>query len=224
MKRKMIGTILSALMLVSMTIPASAASVGEVVTCTGGNERAVYSVGEPVWEDTVTSRAATIAVNITSPCDQSFRSRYSNYAYEANRVVERADDYLSQQFGIDFRSVAQPVWTSSGSSAEAILDSAKDKFGLTYNGTKSADIMMAFSGTKFGTTTGIAYVGAPYGCMFDSGYDQNAKSCQHEFGHTYGLRHHTGSDSCVMKQGGPEYIDHLCSTHKNQWNNAKNKY
>lgn len=224
MKKQLLGVLFGALMLVGTTLPVSATTTGEIITCEGGKTRSTYSVGEPIWEDNITSRAATITVYVTSPCDQSFRSRYNDYAYQANRVVERTDDYLSQKFGIDFQSVAQPNWTSSGSSAGDVLDSAKNSCGLTYNGNKQADIMMAFTGTKFNTTTGIAYLGLPYACMFDSGYDQNAKSCQHEFGHTYGLGHHTGTDSCVMKQGGPEYIDNLCSTHLNEWNNAKNKY
>ncbi len=237
MTKKILALIISVLFLTSLAVPTYAADMrGEVAICTGEVEELksmpVLPNSEPRYEDgQIYSKVASVTVNVTEPVDQHFRSKYSSYAYEANRIVERVDDYLSSEFGIDFRSVAQPLWTSGSTDPETLLDDAMNTFGLKYEGSKKADIMMAFSGadttTGSGTTFGIATVSQPYGCIFDHSYNQNCKSCQHEFGHTYGLRHHTASGNCVMKQGWDtnwDNFEHLCSTHWNEWNGAKSKY
>lgn len=57
---------------------------------------------EPRYEDSVvTSRALTINVDVNSPLEEEWRSTYSSYYYEANRIVEKVDDYLYDEFGID---------------------------------------------------------------------------------------------------------------------------
>lgn len=181
---------------------------------------------EPCWEDNlVASRAASIQVNIQSPLEQSWRNTYSSdYYYQADRVVERIDDYLYSQFGIDFYSVAQPNWSTSKTVSSDILQDVTNNIGKG-----SADLMIAFAGPIADTSQysyfGIAYVGHPYAVVYDHNYNQNCKSAQHEVGHTYGLSH--CENTCVMKQGWDTswtLFEHLCSTHKTQWSNAKNKY
>ncbi|BCJ94922.1 hypothetical protein acsn021_24910 [Anaerocolumna cellulosilytica] len=229
MIKKIISISLAALILTTASTSVMAEEhSGEFIACadTTLKQSVVLPVGQPIYEHLqVNNKIASISVNITSPCDEEYRSTYSNYAYEANRVVERTDDYLSAEFGIDFVSVAQPLWSSSSTTVQGLLDEAKAEHGLTYNGNKTADIMMAFSDVNVGGTYGATYTGTPYAIMFHSNYDQDAKSCQHEFGHVYGLGHHTTTGKCVMKQGSDTtLIDNLCTTHYNQWNNAKNKY
>jgi len=238
MAKRVLALFVSVLLITSLSVPAFAAdSKGELTICTGEqmNLKATPLLpnSEPRYEDLqINSLVASISVNVTEPCDQLFRDTYSSYAYEANRTVERTDDYLYDEFGIDFTSVAQPLWTSPDSTdPQTLIDDAIADHGLTYNGTQTADIMMAFSGADAvsgsSTVFGVTYTGDPYACMFDNGYTQNCKSCQHEFGHTYGLGHHTGTGACVMKQGWDlnwDNFEHLCTTHWDAWDDAKNNY
>ncbi len=181
---------------------------------------------EPNWEDSsIISKASSIQVNVQSPLETSWRNNYSDYYYQANRVVERIDDYLSSKFGIDFYSVSQPHWsTKTTSSSGNVLSDAKNNVGKG-----NADLMIAFAGALVDTSTsatfGVAYLGQPYALVFDHNYTQNCKSAQHEVGHTYGLQH--CSNTCVMKQGWDnnwKLFEHLCTSHNSQWKNAKNKY
>ena len=179
---------------------------------------------EPIWEDsTVVGRAASIRVDIQSPLEQSWINSHSNdYYYQANRVVERIDDYLYSKFGIDFYSVSHPHWSTTSSSDVGILSDVTNRFG-----TGNADLMIAFAGSLVSGTFGIAYVGHPYALVFDHAYTQNCKTAQHEVGHTYGLLHCSSLKNCVMKQGADlswSLFEHLCPYHEKQWNDAKTNY
>lgn len=197
--------------------------------------QAVPYVGEAIFEyDRPAFRMASITVNVTSPVDQKWRSTYQNYAYEANRVVTRAGTALKEQFGINFLSVAQPLWQSSSTTSSGLLNDARNKHGLTYNGNQKADIMIAFSGLKPSDNSniaGIATLGNPYSTIFDNGYSTNAETTQHEAGHMYGLRHdeeESGSNydgkNCVMTAVGFGFIDRFCKGHHADWYAARNKY
>ena len=189
---------------------------------------------EPRWEDSVVqSRVAAIHIDVQSPIEDSWKQTYSSYYYEANRVIETIDDYLSDEFGIDFYSVRQPNWSTEETIGENVIYDA-----IAHVGKGDADIMIAFIGPVADGYTpegyqylfGIATVGQPYAVVFDHNYRQNCKTGQHEVGHTYGLcpvAHCTRT--CVMRSGwdnGTEwnYFNHLCTEHWNQWNTAKNKY
>ena len=107
----------------------------EVIECVDNQMTGFRSIppelpnAEPNWEDSqVLSRAASINVNIQSPLESSWRSRYSDYYYQANRVVERIDDYLAKQFGIDFYSASQPNWSAgnTGNSGSVLADATNN--------------------------------------------------------------------------------------------------
>lgn len=194
--------------------------------------RSNYSVGAPVDESlSPLSRAATVLVYVTSPCDAEFRAKYpSSWAYQANAAVERADDGLYDLYGIDYLSVSQQSWSSSGSTMSALLTNAKTSCGLTYNGNLTADLMIAFTGK---TTTdryiGLANVSAPYALIKDGGYDQNAACVQHETGHTYGCSHadkkwDTDTECIMYKYLTLENIDTFCADHDAVMQSHKNDY
>ena len=80
----------------------------------GAKSQLVLPNTEPRYEDSlVTSKALTINVDINSLLESDWRNTYSNYYYEANRIVEKVDDYLSDEFGIDFYTKSQPHWSFS---------------------------------------------------------------------------------------------------------------
>ncbi len=117
---------------------------------------------EPLWEDmAVSSRAASISVNVQSPLESSWRNRYNDSKYEARKVVERTDDFLSQKFGIEFNVTSQPDWTVGKTTAAAgiLKDAAKKHW------TRKEDLMIAFAGpivdTENKATFGVAFNGRP---------------------------------------------------------------
>lgn len=236
MKKGILMVTLSLSLVMAMAMPALAAEDEtpyntEICYQSPNNARSNYSVGEPVDEALAPrARAATVTVNVTSPCDNEFRQRYSDWAYQANRAVERADDGLYKLYGIDYRSVAQRTWSSSGADMSALLDNALNACGLKYNGNLTADLMIAFTGkTVESNVLGIAYVSAPYALIKDGGYNQNAACTQHESCHTYGCSH-AGSQwdndtACVMyRYLELSNIDKFCTDHYNVMMNNKNKY
>ena len=235
MKRGILAVVLSLNLIVMAGLPVLAAENEtshnvEICYQSTSNARSNFSVGEPVDEALAPrARAATITVNVTSPCDTEFRQRYSDWAYQANRAVERADDGLYKLYGIDYRSVAQRTWSSSGADMGALLDNALSVCGLTYNGNLTADLMIAFTGkTVDSGVLGIAYVSAPYALVKDGGYDQNAACTQHESCHTYGCSHEgaqwDNDTECVMyRYLDLENIDKFCTDHHNVMMNNNGK-
>lgn len=190
-------------------------------------------VGEAIFEHEMPAlRLADVIVEVTSPIDAQWRNTYTDYYFEANRAVERADDALIEEFGINFLSVAQPHWTSTSGNSSTILNNARNNHGLTYDGNKTADVMIAFSGRapSDSTTAGRATINNAYSVIFDNGYDTNAETTQHEAGHMYGLRHDedmTGSEydgtDCVMTAVGFGFIDRFCDGHHRDWSAASRK-
>lgn len=195
----------------------------------------MYEVSEPLYEHEAPSVRRTIyVVYVTSPCDDEWRSQYASYMYEAGRTVERADDELYNEFGIDLYSVAQFPWSSSSTTSSGLLNEAYSEHGLTYNGNQTAEMMIAFSGvtpSDNSNITGVAYVGLPYLVVFDNGYSMNSETLQHECGHTYGLNHceseagsSYGDSACVMTAYGFGNIDQFCTGHYAEWANCANTY
>lgn len=179
----------------------------------------------PRYEDQIVkSRVASINVYVQTPLEEAWIEAHSgSYYYDANSVVERIDDYLYDEFGIDFYVYYQPTFSTNATYGYGILQAAMSQCGLG-----GADIMLAFAGyieSEGEFIGGISLLGSPYAAVFDHGYYQNCKSAQHELGHTYGLNH--CNSVCVMKAGEDpnwSYFEHLCSTHNSQWENSSGMY
>jgi len=232
MKKKFGATLLLAALTLSCTMMVSAAE-DEGAVCgkqaEPGHVREVDVLENYIPNDindlcnVKVTRSASISVPVTEPCDQSWRSKYpSNWMWQANRAVTRADDELTSRYGIYYYSVAQKEWTSNNTTTSALVQEAKNEFGLT-NGAK---LMIAFTGRTMsdGTMGEVLSIGGPYAVIVDSGYADNSETVQHETGHCYGLRHISGDNSCVMTAAGMGHIGQICTTHNNQWNSNKNKY
>ena len=236
MKKKIVSIMLTMAVIMATNITAFAAEespIEELEICYQSpiNTCENFDVGEPIDESLMPrARAATITVKVTSPCDVEFRNNYSDWAYQANRALERADDGLYALYGIDYQSVAQIYWTSSGSTMEELLDDAKTKHGLNYEGSKTADLMAAFTGkTVESGVLGVAYTSIPYALIKDGGYDQNAACAQHETSHTYGCSHQgsqwDNDTSCIMyRYLRTNNIDKFCTSHDSVMDSNKDRY
>lgn len=187
---------------------------------------------EPRYEDSfVTSKALTINVDVNSPLEKEWRSTYSNYYYEADRIIEKIDDYLYDEFGIDLYTKSQPHWSFSTSATgkTAAIQAIEDAIAAFGEG--DADIMIAFAGpigdVGRKAVFGITQEDSAYCLLLDHEYYQNCKSTQHEVGHVYGLGECKSSSACVMRQGEDtewNLFNHLCSRHHSQWDDAKDLY
>lgn len=187
---------------------------------------------EPRYEDAfITSQALTINVDVNSPLEKEWRSTYSEYYYEANRIIEKVDDYLSDEFGIDLYTKNQPHWSFSTSATGKLAAQEAIEDAISTFGKGNADIMIAFAGPvgDVGTKAifGITKTDTPYCLLLDHEYYQNCKSTQHEVGHVYGLGECDRSSGCVMCQGEDvdwNLFNHLCSKHHSEWDDAKQLY
>lgn len=168
------------------------------------------------------SRSTSIYVAISSPCDQVWRGIYpDNWMWQANRAIVNADQMLNYKFGIELYSVAQKYWNSSSTTPKDLVFEAKNEWGLT----DGADIMIAFTGKKYGTTMGrVSEIGQPYIIILDHQFEYNRETVQHEVGHSYGLKHFDYDYGCVMISTGMGHIDTLCPAHEQEWNSKRYKY
>ena len=168
------------------------------------------------------TRSTTISVPVTEPCDQEWRATYpDNWMWQANRAIRDAAAPL-KDFGIQYYSVSQKYWDSSSTTSSALVQEAKDEWGLR----DGASLMIAFTGKTYGGVMGqVSDIGDPYIIVFDYGYDENKMTVLHESGHPYGLRHCTRGTNCVMSEAAPiETFNSMCPSHKSQWEGAKNTY
>ncbi len=178
-------------------------------------------------------RSSSIIININSPCDEEWRTKYgSSWMFWANHAIELADEYLFEQFSIDFRSVAQNIWHSSTIIPGDLLDEAYQEIGRT-NG---ADIMVAFTGQLYENTIGIAYLDYGGSLILDTGKDWNGIIVRHETGHNYGLVQwwplhetslfHCRRSTCLMYPilSGPSGNTTLCLSHYEEWKIKRNRY
>ncbi|MDR0324606.1 MAG: zinc-dependent metalloprotease [Oscillospiraceae bacterium] len=183
---------------------------------------------EPRYETFIVySLSARIVVNVTTPLDQGWRSRYpTSFSYEANQIIEAVDDYLYDEFGIDFVSVAQPHWTEPNTNYEdTLFPHVINTHGLTYGSGQQASLMIAFTVRSI-NPNGIAWLNQPYALIKDlQNLNRNSKTVQHEVGHAYGLGECSLSSGCVMIPNGiATFFGQLCSSHWNTWNSNKNRY
>lgn len=173
------------------------------------------------------TRSITRQVAVTEPCDKAWRDIYpSNWMWQAHRCVVNADVMLENRYGIQYYSVSQKYWTSNHTNDGDLLDEVIDEWGLR----DGAGLMVAFSGIQGTGVYGVSYTDTPYCLIFDSGYEYNRETVQHETGHCYGLLHcqdeceSSCTANCVMTESGMGYIDKICSEHNMTWNNARTKY
>ncbi len=131
-------------------------------------------------------------VNVTTPVDAQFRSRYSSWAWEVLRAVDDADDFLGSVFNINYNIVSNKMWDSSSTDMGALLDEAIAEWGLRDN----AALMIAFTG-RFTGYGGGSHKDTPYCLIADQGRAANTLTVQHETGHCYGLNH-CGIYTCFM--------------------------
>lgn len=186
------------------------------------DEKALADIatGEPNYENTQTygSILSMVTVEISEPCDQAWRAAYTSWMYEANRIIERVDDYLGSEFSIDFLSISQKEWDSTdvtNPTTDNLFYDAKSEWGLS-----GADLMIAFSDRSNDYAGRVLAIPSSYAIIsIDQGYTDNVINTEHEVGHLYGLYHCTNT-SCFMKQGN-YIIDSLCSTHHTEWNNNR---
>ncbi len=158
-------------------------------------------------------------VNVTTPVDAQFRSRYSSWAWEVLRAVDDADDYLGQEFNINYNIVSNKLWDSSTNDIDALLDEAISEWGLRDN----AALMIAFTGrsTNYG---GAAYNGSRYAIIADQGRAENTIGVQHETGHCYELDHCFYPD-CFMYYGATsENLNCLSDNCRNIWYVRRERY
>lgn len=168
------------------------------------------------------TRSISIKVAVTEPCDQGWRTLYPDgWMWQAHRAVVNADEILESKFGIQYYSVAQKIWNSSGTTSDQLVNEAKNEWGLT-NGAK---LMVAFTTKNDGGIMGqVSAIGAPYVIILDHGYEYNRETVQHETGHCYGITHCGTSTDCVMRAAGMGYINRLCTRCESLWEKNKNKY
>ncbi len=158
-------------------------------------------------------------VNVTTPVDAQFRSRYSSWAWEVLRAVDDADDYLGQEFNINYNIVSNKMWDSSSNDIDALLDEAIAEWGLR----DGAALMIAFTGRSTGYG-GVAYIDSQYCVIADQGRTINTLNVQHETGHCYGLEHCIYPD-CLMAYGATSSnLNNMDSTCHGYWYNHRLMY
>jgi hypothetical protein len=187
------------------------------------------SIGFITDDSDLITTTSTISVPVTEPCDKSWRTKYPNsWMWEANRIVQAADDMLTQKFGIRFYSVSQKYWNHNvpASNPSAMVRDAHMQWGLQ-NGAK---LMIAFTDLDlrvngypiFGL---VEAIGQPYVLATCYGFIENRMTVRHEVAHCYGLTHCSPYSGCVVAAGAPvANYDHLCNSHHTQWEAAKNMY
>lgn len=164
-------------------------------------------------DDSMVTRSITKKINVSEPCDQTWRNKHQNsWMWEAHQVVIESDHILEASIGVQFYSVSQKYWNRSTTNYSDQIDEVTKEWGLS-----GADMMIAFSGqTNNGGAMGVAYFNAPYALIFDYGQNANRGVGQHETGHTYGLDDYCkgrensccGDGVCIMNGG---YQDKICS-------------
>ncbi len=152
-------------------------------------------------------------VRVTTPVDAQFRNKYSSWAWEVLRAVDDADDYLGEQFNINYSIVSNKLWSSTASDVpEDLLDEAISEWGLRDN----ADLMIAFTGRDIGWG-GTSYIGTKYCLVADSSRSGNTFGVQHETGHCYELNHCIDGSCLMHHAAGIEELNNLDTSCRNFW-------
>lgn len=165
------------------------------------------------------TRSSFYTVSVNIPCDEEWREQTS-WSTLARNAVESADDYLYDEFGIDFSDYTFDEWDSYDSFRDiGLLNEAISECGL--NG---QDHMVAFTGQTNSQYAGWGKLGDPYALVIDKGATNNKKIARHEIGHTYGLSHCT--ENCLMHESSVfySYWNTLCTDHYDLLDENKGSY
>lgn len=216
---RMTACLLLSALLCAVSIPAlatEAPSTENVISCAGYPvpERPAIAVANedstflPLISAEPRGLLSYITVNVSSPCDQYWRSEFpDSWMYMANYAVEEGDDFLASKFNIDYYSVSQVTWNNTKSDSYDQYDQAKNSIGKT----GGADLMIAFSAND----TQVGGLGASDGyCVvwyFDYvGIDYSCNTVTHESGHMYGVYYDGGCPSPCLMSGTPKSICNRC--------------
>ena len=164
---------------------------------------------------------ASYVVSVYAVGDEEFRANYSNWTSTVNNIIESADNAYWRDYRINWVIDSYWTWTSTGSSASAILGnlaSATSGFG---NG-----LVMGFSDDSNFGAGGIAYVygsnpGLGVSVCLDQGTSSTVYALRHEAGHNYSCSHDFGSTVCMMNYTYAYSVDYFDSSHDSDVNNHK---
>lgn len=199
-----------------------------------GMERTVDAFGNDVWiavdpplpqgafeeteEELLPQEELTEAgtVNVYAAGDEEYRSYHgSGWTNTVYTIIETADNRYYQTYGINWVIQGYYNWTSSGSSASAILYDLQNDFSWVSRG-----LVMGFSRDSKFNAGGIAFVynsnpGTGYSVCKDQGTNSTIYALRHEAGHNYGCGHDpTGpSPVCMMNYQYSYSVDYFDSAH-----------
>ncbi len=164
-----------------------------------------------------------VVVNVKTVCDKQYQNAHKkDWKVRAKKVTKKGTKALYSQFNIYFSPQKAVGYTSVKSSNEEKL--LKD-FVKKNKISGKTDMIVGLSGRQPDGVAGITYVGkvsgGPKVLIFESSYNSEAETIQHEIGHTYDLNH--CKKSCVMKSSGFGYLNKFCASHKKKWK-ANRKY
>ncbi len=135
--------------------------------------------------------ATSVTINVYAVADEEYRTKHSNWTEKVYNIIETADNYFYNTFGINWVIQGYYSWTSDGEDAEAILgDLASDGSGLPDG------LVIGFSDDDNFDAGGIAYVygqnpDTGFSVVVDQGDTSTTYALRHEIGHNYGLGHDT---------------------------------
>ncbi len=143
---------------------------------------------------------ATVRATVRThhPVDEEYRGQFATTRDIRIHVVgevERCDDALQSQFGIDFVPSSGCAWDSQDNGAiDQLLDEAYNECG----GLNGQDMMIALTAqSNFGGAIGVGYIGLPRQ-LTTKYFSFEAEIMQHEAGHNYTL-FHCCDNNCIMQ-------------------------
>ncbi len=159
----------------------------------------------PVYEDQENvGSQVTVYINwIKGAGDDEWRSHYgSSWDDKINAAVERADDEMYGQFGIDFRIWAYKAWDTYPNgprTCDSIMTELKNDVGV--GATNGGDTVVGYTGGTISNAAGCSV--AHYALLEIQGstiaeekYNEWVTT-QHEYGHLYNADDRYGADAAI---------------------------
>lgn len=218
-------TVISLLVLISMWLsPSVAANAVNAVDFVPKDPTKYVSQLDylPAREENVEmymTRSSYVYIDVNVVMDEEWREQ-TNASTLAKNAIESADDYLWDEFRINFYNYEYANWNSNDNNSDtALLNEAISEHGLNGN-----DYMMAFTGQDNNEAGGWGRTGQAYCLVINQNATANKKVARHEMGHTYGLSH--CSENCLMNSTSTfyNYYDVLCEDHYDQWESNSTVY